>query len=71
MTDKIVIQSFESNEVSISDFLGMVIDNGKDFSIGYSDDSEYFVNLHRIHKQIKITGGSSSGSEFIDIMEVK
>lgn len=65
-----MIQKFESSEITMEQFLELVLENGLDFSVECEDDTEYIITLNTIYKQIKVTGGSSSGSEFIYIEEV-
>ena len=65
-----MIQKFETNEITMEQFLELVLENGLDFSVECEDDAEYIITLNNVHKQIKVTGGSSSGSEAIYIEEI-
>ena len=59
------IQNFESNEIAMEEFLEMVLDNGFDYNVEW-DDEQYLITLNNLNKGVvRITGGSSSGSEFI------
>ena len=58
------IQNFETNELTMEEFLEMVLDNGFDYNVEW-DDEQYLITLNNLNKVVQITGGSSSGSEFI------
>lgn len=59
------IQKFVTNEIEMGEFLDLVLANGHDYNVEWSSDSDYIITLNNENKVIKITGGSSSGSEFI------
>ena len=58
------IQKFETNEITMEEFLEMVLNNGFDYNVEW-DDEQYLITLNNLFKVVRITGGSSSGSEFI------
>jgi len=63
------IQNFETNEITMEEFLDLVLENGHDYNVEWgefiNDDSQYLITLNNLNKVVQITGGSSSGSEFI------
>jgi len=55
----------ETNEITMEAFLEMVLDNGHDYNVEW-DDEQYLITLNNLNKGVvRITGGSSSGREFI------
>ncbi len=47
------IQNFETNELTMDEFLKLVLENGLDYNVEW-DESKYIITLNNINKQIKI-----------------
>ncbi len=60
------IQKFESNELTMEEFLDLVLANGHDYNVEW-DDEQYLITLNNESKVVRITGGSSSGSEYLSL----
>jgi ribosomal protein L37E len=60
------IQNFASKELTMEEFIELILENGLDYNVEWNDE-QYLVTLNNVHKVVRVTGGSSSGSEFICI----